>query len=214
MRVRDFMKTDVITVDIHTPIMAALDIMKHNKIKRLPVTKNGKFVGLVTRAMIRDASPSDATSLSIWELNHIISKMTVEEIMLRDPKTVSPDLPLEEAILMGRELGIGASPVLDNGELVGIITQSDLAAVVANALGLGEEDTKRITLKTSGKRIGYIKGLAEVLDAHEIPVMSLMSLPRSEEGGGWWIILRVQAKDAVLAVEDLKQKGYKVADVT
>ena len=58
MRVRDFMTSDLITVDAKTPIMEALDIMKHNKVKRLPVTKSGKFVGLVSRNMIRDASPS------------------------------------------------------------------------------------------------------------------------------------------------------------
>ena len=102
------MKTEVIRVDIHTPIMAALDIMKQNNIKRLPVTKNGKFVGLITRAMIRDASPSTATSLSVYELNYLISKMTVGDIMRKDPVTISPDLPVEEAIWLGRKRGIGA----------------------------------------------------------------------------------------------------------
>ena len=85
MRVRDFMKTEVITADIKTPIMAALETMKHNKIKRLPATKKGKFVGLVTRAMIRDASPSQATSLSVHELNYIISKMEIGDIMIKKP---------------------------------------------------------------------------------------------------------------------------------
>ncbi|NIS38688.1 CBS domain-containing protein, partial [Candidatus Saccharibacteria bacterium] len=64
MRVRDFMKTEVITVEPKTPIMDALDIMKKNNIRHLPVTQNGKFSGFVTRGMLRDASPSDATSLS------------------------------------------------------------------------------------------------------------------------------------------------------
>jgi acetoin utilization protein AcuB len=83
MRVRDFMKTEVITADVKTPIMAALETMKHNRIKRLPATKKGKFVGLVTRAMIRDASPSQATSLSVHELNYLISKMEVGDIMVK-----------------------------------------------------------------------------------------------------------------------------------
>ena len=112
MKVRDFMKTEVITVDIKTPIMAALDIMKTNRIKRLPVTKNTKFVGFVTRAMIRDASPSEATSLSVYELNYLISKMTVGSIMIKDPITISPELPVEEAIWLGKEKGIGAFPVI------------------------------------------------------------------------------------------------------
>ena len=213
MRVRDFMKKEIITVDIHTPIMAALEIMKHNKIKRLPVIKNGKFAGLVTRAMIRDASPSEATSLSVYELNYLISKMTVGDIMVKKPITISPDLPVEEAIWLGKEHGIGAFPVFEEGELVGIITASDISGVVSSALGLGEKESKRITIDASGRRFGFLKDLLEVLDSHKIPILSIMSVPKSEKGD-WFLILRVKAKDAAVAGEDLKKKGFDVTDVT
>jgi len=213
MRVEGFMKKEVITVDVKTPIMAALETMKHNKIKRLPVTKGGKFVGLVTRAMIRDASPSPATSLSVYELNYLISKMTVGDIMVKDPISISPDLPVEEAIWLGKKHGIGAFPVLDKDELVGIITESDISGVVSSALGLGESDSKRITIEASGKRFGYLAELLEVLDSHRIPLMSIMSVPKSEKGD-WYLILRVKAKDAGVAAEDLKSNGFNVTDVT
>jgi acetoin utilization protein AcuB len=213
MRVRDFMKKDVITVDVNAPIMAALETMKHNKIKRLPATKKGKFVGLVTRAMIRSASPSQATSLSIYELNYLISKMTVGDIMVKEPITISPDLPVEEAIWLGKKHSIGAFPVVENDELVGIITESDISGVVSNALGMGEPDSKRITIATSGKRLGYLKDLGDVFDSHEIPIMSIMSIPKSEKGD-WYLIVRVKAKDAAVAAEDLKKKGFHVTDVT
>jgi acetoin utilization protein AcuB len=213
MKVRDFMKKEVITVDINTPIMAALEIMKQNEIKRLPVTKNAKFAGLVTRAMIRDASPSEATSLSVYELNYLISKMTVGDIMVKDPITMSPDLGVEEAIWLGKKHGIGAFPVLDNKNLVGIITESDISGVVSNALGLGDRDSKRITIDASGKRFGYLKDLIEILDKHRIPLLSIMSIPKSEKGD-WFLILRVKTKDAALAAEDLKKKGFSVSDVT
>jgi acetoin utilization protein AcuB len=207
------MKKDVITVDINTPIMAALETMKHNKIKRLPVTKGGKFVGLVTRAMIRDASPSSATSLSVHELNYLISRMTVGDIMIKDPITISPDLPVEEAIWLGKERGIGSFPVLENNQLAGIITQSDISGVVSNALGLRESDSKRITIEASGKRFGFLAELLEVLDAHRVPLMSIMSVPKSENGD-WYLVLRVKAKDAGVATGDLKSKGFNVIDVT
>jgi len=213
MKVRDFMKTEVITVDIKTPIMAALDIMKTNRIKRLPVTKNTKFVGFVTRAMIRDASPSEATTLSVYELNYLISKMTVGNIMVKDPVTISPDLPVEEAIWLGREHGIGAFPVIENGNLVGIITASDITDVVSNALGLGDRDSKRITIDASGKRFGYLKGLIEVLDSHQIPLLSIMSIPKSEKGD-WFLVLRLGTTDAGPAAADLKAKGFNVTHVT
>jgi len=213
MKVRDIMSREVIRVDIHTPIMAALDIMKENKIKRLPVTKNGKFTGLVTRAMIRDASPSAATSLSIYELNYLISKMTVADIMVKDPVTVSPDLPVEEAIWLGRQRGIGAFPVMENNELVGIITASDITVVVSKALGLDDKDSKRITVDSSGKRFGYLKQLIDVLDAHGVPLLSILSVPKSKNGD-WHLILRVKAKDAAATAEDLKEKGFNVIEVT
>ena len=213
MRVRDFMKTEVITVDVNTPIMAALEIMKHNKIKRLPATKKGKFVGLVTRAMIRDASPSQATSLSVYELNYLISKMNVGDIMIKKPITISPDLPVEEAIWLGKKHDIGAFPVLEKDELVGIITQSDISEVVSEALGLGETDSKRITIEAAGNRFGYLKNLIDALDSHKIPILSIMSVPKSEKGD-WFLILRVKMKDAAVAEEDLKKRGFNVMDVT
>jgi len=213
MRVRDFMKKDLITVDTETPIMAALDTMKQNHIKRLPVTKGDKFVGLVTRAMIRDASPSDATSLSVYELNYLISKMKVKDIMVKDPVTISPDMPVEEAIWMGKEKGIGAFPVVEKGKLIGIITESDISGIVSRALGLGEKGSKRITIATSGNRYGYLSNLVEVLDSYEIPILSILSIPKegSEE---WYLIIRIKADDANKAAEDLKAKGYKVIEVT
>jgi acetoin utilization protein AcuB len=211
MKVRDFMKKEVITVDINTPIMAALETMKHNNIKRLPVTKNGKFEGLVTRSMIRDASPSEATSLSVYELNYLISKMTVGDIMVRKPVVISPNLDVEEAIWLGKKHGIGAFPVMEGKDLLGIITESDISGVVANALGLGDRDSKRITIDASGKRFGYLKDLIDVLDNHHIPLLSIMSIPKSEKGD-WFLMLRLKTKDASLAADDLKKKGFKVLD--
>ena len=212
MKVRNFMKKDVITVDFDTPIMDALETMKHNKVKRLPVTKNGKFVGLITRAMIRDASPSDATSLSIYELNYLLSKMTVGNIMVKKPVTISPDLPVEEAIRLGKEHRIGGFPVIENGELAGIISESDIIWVVSNALGLGEKDSKRVTINATGKRFGYLRELVEVLDSNNIPILSLLTIPTSKED--WSLILRLKTKHASVAVEDLKKKGFDIADVT
>jgi acetoin utilization protein AcuB len=213
MRVRDFMKKEVITVEPQTPILDALDIMKKNNIRHLPVTKDGKFSGFVTRGMLRDASPSDATSLSIHELNYLIAKMTIEKIMLKKPITISPDLPVEEAIWLGQQHGVGAFPVLEDENLVGIITSSDISGVVASALGVGESGSKRITIDASGKRFGYLKDLVQLLDSHKTPMLSMMGIERSQKGN-WYIILRLKTEDASAAVEDLKANGFNVTDVT
>jgi acetoin utilization protein AcuB len=213
MRVKEFMKKEVITVEPQTPILDALDIMKKNNIRHLPVTKDGKFSGFVTRGMLRDASPSDATSLSIHELNYLIAKMTIEKIMLKKPITISPDLPVEEAIWLGQQHGVGAFPVLEDKNLVGIITSSDISGVVASALGVGESGSKRITIDASGKRFGYLKDLVQLLDSHKTPMLSMMGIERSQKGN-WYIILRLKTEDASAAVDDLKANGFNVTDVT
>ena len=213
MRVKDFMKKEVITVEPVTPVLDALDIMKKNKIKHLPVTQKGQFKGFVTRGMLRDASPSGATGLSIHEIGYLISKLTVEKIMIKKPITVSPDLPVEEAIWMGQEHGVRAFPVLEDQNLVGIITQSDITGVVARALGVGENDSKRITIDASGKRFGYLKDLVQLLDSHNIPMLSMMGIERSKKGN-WYIILRLRTEDASAAVKDLRENGFNVTDVT
>ena len=213
MRVREFMKKEVITAEPATPILDALEIMKKNNIRHLPVTQNGKFKGFVTRGMIRDASPSDATTLSIHELGYLISKLTIEKIMIKKPITVSPDLPVEEAIWLGQEHGVAAFPVLENQNLVGIITQSDISGVVANALGVGESDSKRITIDASGKRFGYLKDLVQLLDSHNIPLLSMMGIERSKKGN-WYLILRLKTEDASAVAGDLRENGFKVTDVT
>ena len=213
MRVRDFMQKALITVDIDTPIMAALETMKQNHIKRLPITKGDKFVGLVTRAMIRDASPSAATSLSVYELNYLISKMTVKDIMVKDPLTISPDLPVEEAIWQGKEKGVGAFPVVEKGKLIGIITESDISGIVSRALGLGEKGSTRITLATKGERYGYLSKLVEILDGYEIPILSILSIPK-EGSDEWFLVIRVKAENTDKAVLDMRENGYVITDVT
>ncbi len=213
MRVREFMNKEFITVDVKTPVKSALGIMKHNKVKRLPVLKKGKFAGLVTMSMIRDASPSDATTLSTYELNYVISKITIGDIMLKEPITVSPDLPVENAMWLGYEHGIGAFPVLENKELVGMISEADFSGVMLSALGLRGSDSKRITIDASGKRFGLLKELVGSLDLRKIPIMSIISIPKSAKGD-WILILRLKTKDTTLAAEDLKKKGFKITDIT
>ncbi|MEJ2723572.1 MAG: CBS domain-containing protein, partial [Deltaproteobacteria bacterium] len=126
---------------------------------------------------------------------------------------ISPDLPIEEAIWLGQEHGIGAFPVVEKGDLVGIITESDISGMVVRALGVEEQDSMRITIHAIGKRIGFIKNLVEILDTHDIPILSVMSVPKSDKGD-WLLILRVKAKDASEAAEDLKRKGFMVTDIT
>jgi len=129
--VRDWMTKKVITVDAHTTLPDAHRLMHNNKIRRLPVLDKGKLVGIVTRSDIREASPSDATTLSVWELHYLLSKLEVRNIMTPDPITIRANATIKEAATQMYTHKIGGLPVLgDDGKLVGIITESDIFRIL------------------------------------------------------------------------------------
>jgi CBS domain-containing protein len=120
------MTPDPITVGPNTTLPEAARLMKECNIHRLPVVDNERLVGIVTLGDIREASPSNAHSLSIYELNYLIARLTVGEIMTRDPITVTPDMSVEAAARLMLEHKIGGLPVMDGDHLVGIITETDI----------------------------------------------------------------------------------------
>lgn len=124
--VKDWMIAPVITVEASSPISAAHHLMKNNTIRRLPVLNNNKLVGIVTIGDVREASPSDATTLSIWELNYLWAQLTIEKIMTRNILTVTPDTPILDAAETMMEQKVSGLPVVDGDKLVGMLTESDV----------------------------------------------------------------------------------------
>ena len=119
-------------------IQDALQLMRKENIRRTPVVKDGKLVGIVSDKDLLNASPSDATSLSIWELNYLLSKIKVEEVMTGVVITVTEDTPIEEAARIMSDNKIGGLPVLRNGSVVGIITETDLFHLLLELTGARE----------------------------------------------------------------------------
>lgn len=124
--VREWMTKPVISITPNTPIAEAHKIMKDKKVRRLPVLHEGKLVGIVTLGDVREASPSDATTLSIWELNYLWSQLTVERIMTTHVYGVHPDEPLLNAAEMMLLHRISGLPVIEHDKVVGMITESDV----------------------------------------------------------------------------------------
>lgn len=125
--VREWMTTPVITVTPFTSISNAHQMMKEKGIRRLPVLDNDDLVGIVTLGDVREASPSDATTLSIWELNYLWSQLTVEKIMSRKLLTVGPEDTVLAAAQLMLDQKISGLPVVEkSGKLVGMITESDI----------------------------------------------------------------------------------------
>lgn len=129
--VREWMTPDPITIAPDTTLPEAHRLMMAHSIRRLPVIENGRLVGIVTLGDVRGAEPSGATSLSIWEVNYLLSKLRIDEIMTPRPFTISADATLGEAAQMMLKYKVSGLPVVDeNQKVVGIITESDIFRMV------------------------------------------------------------------------------------
>jgi acetoin utilization protein AcuB len=127
MTIRELMTGGLITVRRETPVLEARDLMVKEKIRHLLVTDVGAaLVGIVTDRDIRLNLPSRATSLSVWEINHLLTKLTVGEVMTQSVIAIGPDRPARDGAQLMLDHKIGALPVLEDGHLVGIITETDI----------------------------------------------------------------------------------------
>jgi len=135
MLIENRMSSPVTTVESDMRIMDALDLMKRNNIRRTPVVDKGKLVGIVSDKDLLNASASDATSLSVWELNYLIAKITVRQVMSKQVVTVTPDTPIEEAAHLMAANKIGGLPVTQGGKVVGLITETDLFKAFLDLMG-------------------------------------------------------------------------------
>jgi acetoin utilization protein AcuB len=208
MRIRDVMTKNLITVDSESLVLDAQRIMRENNIRRLPVVDKGKLVGIVTQHDLLQASPSPATSLSIHELNYLLAKMKVKEVMKKNPITLTPDTPFEEALRIGQDKKIGSFPVMDKGKLVGIITESDTVRFLTRALGLREEGS-RVTIEGLGGKFGDLEKIIAIANQHQTIILSMISLPRPEKKD-WMIVLRLKTTDPDPIVRDFKKAGFNV----
>jgi len=127
VKVQDWMTNRVISVSPTTSISNAHQIMKENGVRRLVVLDHDQLVGIITIGDVREASPSDATTLSIWELNYLWAQLTVEKVMTRDVSTIHADQPILDAAQIMLDQKISGLPVLDDhNHVVGMLTESDI----------------------------------------------------------------------------------------
>jgi acetoin utilization protein AcuB len=150
MFVGDRMSRPVISVTPDTPINDALAIFKKEHIRRAPVMKDGKLVGIVSEGDLLNAAPSSATTLSVWETNYLISKVKVKEVMSKKVITVVRDTPIEEAARIMADKKIGGLPVMDSDRVVGMITETDLFKVFLELMG-ARDNGVRVTARVDDK---------------------------------------------------------------
>lgn len=174
MLVKGWMTSDVITVDEDTSMMKASQIMKENNIRRLPVMRKGKLVGMVTDRDIKEASPSKATTLDVHELYYLLSELKIKDIMKKNLITVGPEESVEKAAVKMLEHRISGVPVVnEKGKVVGVITQGDIFKVLVSLTGIYRGGIQfAFNLED---RPGSIKEVADTIRKHGGRMVSILS---------------------------------------
>ena len=208
MLVRDVMTMNVVSVTGNTSIADAKKIMDAHKIRRLPVVDKGKLIGVVTEHRLEAYTPSKATSLSVWEIGYLLGNTSVKDIMEKNIVTVSPEMTVEKSLALAQEKKVGALLVVENGQLVGIVTTNDFFYKVANpTLGIGMPGTRVEVMGDPDKTI-----LQDICQATSVKGMNILTLHMivSTETSKRDIVVHVDTDNVKEMIEELKGKGYEV----
>ena len=211
MAVKDFMTRKVVYISPETTIAHAADLMREQGLHRLPVIENDKLVGLVTEGTIAEASPSKATSLSIYEMNYLLNKTKVGDVMIRDVVTISQFASLEDATYLMLKNKIGILPVVDNEQLYGVITDRDIFKAFLEVSGYGEEGV-RLRFVTENK-VGVLEQIIRLLVEENLNISNTVNILRKDGK----VVIEVQLDgniDTALLKKKFEEHAIELAEIT
>jgi acetoin utilization protein AcuB len=210
MLVKDWMVEEPLVVSPKTSVETAIRTMRENRVRHLPVVgEAGTLVGVVTQTDLLQASPSPATSLSVWEINFLLAKMQVRDAMTVKVIVVSEECPLEEAALVMAEHKIGCLPVVRGKRLVGIITETDLFNIFTDQLGARKTGV-RLTLlvKDEKGQLAHLTGRIADLGGN---IVRLTTLP-AKEPGRQVVTVKIEDVPEMTLIEALASSVEEIMD--
>lgn len=207
MFVEQRMTSNPITITSTSTIADASELMRANQFRRLPVVDNGKLVGLVTDRDLRAVSPSPATTLSIFELNYLLAKMQIKDIMQKKVITIKADATVEEAAILLYNHRIGGLVVVDDqGAVAGVITETDIFKCFVDVMGLVEGKT-RLTIDVTDK-IGILNEITEIFSQMSINISSMVTYTLPD--GKKEMVIRADISDTKELSQRLMTLGYPI----
>lgn len=208
MYIRNRMTKNPHTITVDAPITDAVALLREKSLKRLPVVDGEKVIGILTQSDIQKVSPTKATSLSIFEINYLLSKLTVKDAMSKKTITIEADSLLEEAAVTMRENRIGTLPVVDNGKLVGIITESDIFDAFIDILGFKERGS-RITVEAKD-----VPGaMADIADIYKKMNVNITHIAVYRGKGVSNVVIRSEAVETSELEKQLTEQGYQIKHI-
>jgi acetoin utilization protein AcuB len=210
---REKIQRNPVTIDPDASFFEARNLIHEKGVRHLPVVdKKGKLVGIVTKGDIREAAPSDATLLSVQELNYLLGKLKVSAFMTPKEKliTITPDTVIEEAVQLMHDHKIGCLPVLEGGKLYGIFTETDALDHLVDVFGFKQKGT-RLTVALEDKP-GTMLGVFEIFKKHNVNVTSMVT-PSFMVEGKRIAAIRIRTEKYEPIVKDLEKAGYTVLSI-
>jgi len=210
---REKIQKNPVTISPEASFFDARNLIHEKGVRHLPVVdKNNVVVGIVTDRDIRQAAPSDATLLSVQELNYLLGKLKVSSFMTPKAKliTITPDTLIEEAVQLMHDNKIGCLPVLEGGKLYGIFTETDALDHLVDIFGLKQKGT-RLTIALEDKP-GSLLGILEVFKKHNLSVISIVT-PSFLVEGKRITAIRIRTEEYKDLVTDLEKAGYDVLSI-
>lgn len=211
MLVRERMTSPAVTISPDTPFQEALKLMRDKKFRRLPVVDaTGKIVGIVSERDLLHAAPSPATSLSVWEVNYLLWKLKVSDIMTRNVVTIHQNMPIEDAASLMVSRKIGGLPVVDDDDaIVGVITETDIFKAFVEMMGGGEHGLRLTVEVPSGP--GTLAKLASKISELGGLILSVVSVDR-ESDRKRELIFKITGVDKETIVRAIEALGDRVVD--
>jgi acetoin utilization protein AcuB len=210
---REKIQKNPITISPEASFYEARNLIHEKGVRHVPVVdKNNILVGIVTDRDIRQAAPSDATLLSVQELNYLLGKLKVASFMTPKDKliTINPDTIIEEAVQLMHDHKIGCLPVVEGGKLYGIFTETDALDHLVDIFGLKQKGT-RITLALEDKP-GTMLGILEVFKKHNVNIISIVT-PSFMVEGKRIAAIRIRTEEYKNLVTDLEKAGFDVLSI-
>lgn len=209
MYIGRIMHTDLVTVTPETTLVEARDLIAERSIDHLLViNKKGKLVGILSDRDLKQNWASPATALSTHELNYLLQKVEVGMIMVKTVITVDQDTTIERAAYIMQTHNISALPVMEHGELTGIITSTDVMEVLLRAIGMSD-DSVRLGVFVDDS-IGSLAKVTNILSQEQINIQSLFCWPTKDYPGITHLVFRIAGDEGAKAVLALEKGGFKV----
>ena len=211
MPVQNWMTTDVVTVTPETSLLKVGKLMKDHHVRRLPVLDDkGRVVGIISDRDVRDASPSKATTLDMYEMHYLLAELKAKNIMTANPMTVKPSDTVEHAALIMLDNKIGGLPVVEeSGKLVGIISDHDVFKALVDITG-ARLGGLQFAIELPDLP-GTARPLFDLLRAHNARLLSVLTI--SNEDGSRHIFIRVRDLNNPTAEHTLMEEVAKLGRV-